>query len=48
MVDCGECVVHNWFDKVIIDYVRRQVADTFSGVGDDGVEVDLEAEEADC
>ena len=34
--------------KVIIDYVRRQVAGPFSGVGDDGVEVDLEVEKADC
>ena len=33
--------------QVIIDDVRRQVLGTFSGVGDDGVEVDLEVEEAD-
>ena len=41
-------VVHHWVVKVIIDDVRRQVAGPFSGVGDDGVEVDLEVEEADC
>ena len=34
--------------QVIIDDVRRQVTGTFSGVGDDGVEVDPEVEEADC
>ena len=28
--------------QVIIYYDRRQVTGTFSGVGDDGVEVDLE------
>ena len=33
---------------LIIDEVCRQVAGTFSGVGDDGVEVDLEIEKADC
>ena len=34
--------------QVIIDDVFRQVTGTFLGVGDDGVEVDLEVEEADC
>ena len=34
--------------QVIIDDVRRQVTGTFSGIGDDGVEVNLEVEEADC
>ena len=34
--------------QVIIDDVRRQVTGTFLGVGDEGVEVDLEVEEADC
>ena len=34
--------------KVIINDVHRQVAGTFLGVGDDGVEVDLEVEKAYC
>ena len=42
MVVC-HCIV-----KVIFDDVRRQVASTFLGVGDDGVEVDLDFKEADC
>ena len=41
-------LVRHWVVKVIIDDVRRQLAATFSGVGDDGVEVDLEVEEANC
>ena len=41
-------VVRHWVVKVIIDDVRRQVAGTFLDVGDDGVQVDLEVEEADC
>ena len=40
-------VVCHWIVQVIIDDVRRQVTGTFSGVGDDGVEVDLEVKEAD-
>ena len=40
-------VCHRIF-QVIIDDVRRQVTGTFLGVGDDGVEVDLEVGEADC
>ena len=40
-------VVHHWVIRVIIDDFRRQVAGTFSGVGDDGVEVDLEVSKAD-
>ena len=39
-------VVRHWVIKVIIDDVRSQVAGTFLGVGDDGVEVDLEVEKA--
>ena len=34
--------------QVIIDDVCRQVMGNFLGVEDDRVEVDLEAEEADC
>ena len=41
-------VVRHWVVKIIIDDVCRQVAGTFSGVGYDGVEVDLEVKEADC
>ena len=41
-------VVCHWVVKVIIDDVCRQVAGTLSGVRDDGVEVDIEVEEADC
>ena len=41
-------VVFHQIVQVIIDDVRRQVAGTFSSVGDDGVEVDLEVEKADC
>ena len=41
-------VVRHRIFQVIIDDVRRQLTGTFSGVGDDGVEVDLEVEEADC
>ena len=41
-------VVCHWAIKVIIDHVRHQVVGTVSGVGDDGVEVDLEVEKADC
>ena len=40
-------VVRNWVVKVIIDDLRRQEAGTFSDVRVDGVEVDLEVEEAD-
>ena len=35
-------VVSHWVIEVIVDDVRRQVAGPFAGVGDDGVEVDLE------
>ena len=41
-------VVQHWVVQVMIDDVRRQVTGTFLGVVDDGVEVDLEVEEADC
>ena len=41
-------VAFHWVVKVIIDDVRHQVAGNFSGIGNDGVEVDLEVEEADC
>ena len=41
-------VVRHWIVQVIIDDVHRQVMGTFSGVGDDGVEVDLEVKEAGC
>ena len=41
-------VVLHWIIKIIIDDVRRKVAGNFSGVGCDGVEVDLEVEKADC
>ena len=34
--------------QLIIDDVRRQVTGTFWGIGDDGVEVNLEVKEADC
>ena len=40
--------VRHWVNKVIVDDVRRQVAVPFSGVGDNGFEVDLEVENADC
>ena len=40
-------VVHHWVVQVIIDDARRQLAGTFSDVGDDGVEVDLEVEKTD-
>ena len=40
-------VVCHWVVKVIIDDVRRQVAGNVLGVGDAGVEVDLEVQEAD-
>ena len=39
-------VVFHWVIKVIIDDVRRQVEGNFPGVGDAGVEVDLEVEKA--
>ena len=38
----------HWVVEVIVDDVRLQVAGPFVGVGDDGVEVDLEVEKADC
>ena len=41
-------VVCHQIVQVIMDDVRRQVTGTFSGARDDGVEVDLEVEEADC
>ena len=41
-------VVCHQIVQVIIDDVRHQVAGTFSGVGYDGVEVDLEVEEVYC
>ena len=41
-------IVSHWVIKVIFDDVRRQLAGTFSGVGDDGVEVDLVVKKADC
>ena len=34
--------------QIIIDDVRCQVTGTFSGIEDDGVEVDLVVNEADC
>ena len=40
-------VVQHWVIKVIIEDVRRQVTGTFLGVGDDGVEEDIEVEKAD-
>ena len=40
--------VCHWFNKVIVDDVRRQVAGPFSGVRDEKVQVDLEVENADC
>ena len=41
-------VVSHWVIEVVVDDVCRQVAGPFAGVGDDGVEVDLEVEKADC
>ena len=41
-------VVRHRIVQVIIDDVRRQVTGTFSGIGADGVEVDLDVEDADC
>ena len=41
-------VAYHWVIKVIVDDVRRQVVGTFLSVRDDEVEVDLEAEKADC
>ena len=41
-------VVRHRIVQVIIYDFRPQVTGTFSGVGDDRVEVDLEVEEADC
>ena len=41
-------VVCHQIVQVIIDDVRRQITCNFSGVEDDGVEVDLEVEKADC
>ena len=41
-------VVRHWVVQVIIDDVRRQVTGTFSGAGDDRVEMDLEVKETDC
>ena len=41
-------VVCHHIVQLIIDDVRRQVTGTFSGFGDDGDEVELEVEEADC
>ena len=40
-------VRHDIFQLIMYD-VRRHVTDTFSGVVDDGVEVDLEVEGDDC
>ena len=39
--------VHHWVVEVVVDDVCRQLAEAFSGVRDDGVEVDLEVQEAD-
>ena len=41
-------VVRHRIVQVIIDDFRPQVTGTFSGVGDDRVEVDLEVKEAGC
>ena len=41
-------VAHHHIVQVIIDDVRCQLTGNFSGIGDDGVEVDLEVKEADC
>ena len=41
-------VVCHWVIEVIIYDVRRQVAGTFTGVVDDGVEVDIKVEKVDC
>ena len=35
-------VVGHWVIEVVVDDVCRQVSVPFAGVGDDGVEVDLE------
>ena len=35
-------VVGHWVIEVVVDDVCRQVAGSFAGVGDDGIEVDLE------
>ena len=35
-------VVVHWVIEVVVDDVCRQVAGPFAGVGDDGIEVDLE------
>ena len=35
-------VVGRWVIEVVVDDVYRQLAGPFAGVGDDGVEVDLE------
>ena len=40
-------LVRHWVIEIIVDDVRRQVSDPFAGVGDDVVEVYLEAEKAD-
>ena len=41
-------VVGRWVIEVLVDDLCRQVAGPFAGVGDDGFEVDLEVEKADC
>ena len=39
--------VGHWVVEVVVDDVCRQLEGPFAGVGDDGVEVDLEVREAD-
>ena len=39
--------VGHWVVELVFDDVCRQVAGPFAGVGDDGVEVNLEVQEAD-
>ena len=39
--------VGHWVVELVVDDVCCQVAGPFTGVGDDGVEVDLEIQEAD-
>ena len=34
--------VGHWFVEVVVDDVCRQVKGPFAGIGDDGVDVDLE------
>ena len=39
--------VGHWIVEVVVDNVFRQVKGPFAGIGDDGVEVNLEVQEAD-